>query len=73
VLTQAEYDAVMQAIEQSKNRAEIVLNMIVGEEQRAQFTLRRDSLVSAAKKMPDLGIVEKPKRRYVRRKKEAAA
>jgi hypothetical protein len=68
VLTQAEYDAVMQAIEQSKNRAEIVLNMIVGEEQRAQFTLRRDSLVSAAKKMPDLGIVEKPKRRYTRRK-----
>jgi hypothetical protein len=68
VLTQAEYDAVMQAIEQSKNRAEIVLNMIVGAEQRAQFTLRRDSLVSAAKKMPDLGIVEKPKRRYTRRK-----
>ncbi len=73
MLTQAEYDAVMQAIDQSKIRAEIVMNMIISGEQFEQFKARHDALTSAAEKLPILGIVEKPKRRYVRRKKEAAA
>lgn len=73
MLTQAEYDAVMQAIDQSKVRAEIVMNMLISGEQRDMFEAKHAALSGAAEKLPTLGIVEKPKRRYTRRKKEAAA